>query len=112
MQNVSKWVLDAQGQKMLENPADPLNSLYKVTHKTVTLNRTTIFANVQLRLISNKNDTKSWSFGVAYYSNWGGTYQEQQSSGDVRNLSNFFALPLPSISFTQKIGKVEPHLRF
>ncbi len=112
MENVSTWVLDAQGQKTLENPSDPLNSLYKVSHKTITLNRTTIFANVQLRLISNKNDTKSWSFGVAYYSNWGGNYQEQQASGDVRNLSNFFALPLPSISFTQKIGKVEPHLRF
>ena len=112
MTNVSQWVLDADGKKTLENPDDPLNSLYKVHYKTLTLNRVTLFANVQLRLISNKNDTKSWSFGIAYYSNWGGNYQEQQVSGDVRNLSNFFALPLPSISFTQKIGKVDPNIRF
>ncbi len=112
MKNVSQWVLDANGQKMLQDPTDPLNSLYKVKHSTIRLNRTTLFANVQLRLISNKNDTKSWSFGVAYFSNWGGDYQEQQATGDVRRLSNFFALPLPSISFTQKIGKVEPNIRF
>jgi hypothetical protein len=65
-----------------------------------------------LRLISNKNDTKSWSFGIAYYSNWGGEYQEQSANGDTRNLNNFYALPLPSISFTQKIGKVEPNIGF
>jgi hypothetical protein len=112
MTNVSKWELDASGQKILIDPADPLNSLYKTKHGNIELNRTTIFANVQLRLISNKNDTKSWSFGIAYYSNWGGEYQEQSANGDFRNLSNFFALPLPSISFTQKIGKVEPHIPF
>ena len=71
------------------------------------------FANeLATKLISNKKDTKSWSFGIAYYSNWGGEYQEQSANGDFRNLSNFFALPLPSISFTQKIGKVEPHIPF
>ncbi len=112
MPGVSKWELDALGQKILIDPSDPLNSMYKTKHVDVELNRTTIFANVQLRLISNKNDTKSWSFGIAYYSNWGGEYQEQSANGDFRNLSNFYALPLPSISFTQKIGKVEPHLGF
>lgn len=112
MKNVSQWELDANNQKQLIDPTDPLNSLYKTKHQNIELNRTTILANVQLRLISNKNDTKSWSFGVAYYSNWGGSYQEQSANGDVRNLSNFFALPFPSISFTQKIGKVEPHIRF
>lgn len=112
MKSVSQWELDANNQKQLIDPTDPLNSLYKTKHQNIELDRTTILANVQLRLISNKNDTKSWSFGVAYYSNWGGSYQEQSASGDVRNLSNFFALPFPSISFTQKIGKVEPHIRF
>lgn len=112
MPGVSNWELDALGQKILIDPSDPLNSMYKTKHVDVELNRTTIFANVQLRLISNKNDTKSWSFGIAYYSNWGGEYQEQSANGDFRNLSNFYALPLPSISFTQKIGKVEPHLGF
>ena len=112
MPGVSQWELDALGQKILIDPTDPLNSMYKTQNIDIELNRTTIFANVQLRLISNKNDTKSWSFGIAYYSNWGGEYQEQSANGDIRNLSNFYALPLPSISFTQKIGKVEPHLGF
>ena len=108
--NVSQWVLDEQKNKVLQDPSNPLNSLYKVYYKDIILNRTTVFANVQLRLISNKYDQKSWSFGLAYYSNWGGHYQEQSPEGNVRNLSNYFSFPMPSISFTQKIGKVEPNI--
>lgn len=110
--NVSQWVLNEQGEKVLENPSDPLGSYYKTTVGRKFVNRNTLFANLQLRLISNKNDTKSWSFGLAYYANWGGEYYNQDREGNQTHFTNFFSFPVPSISFTQKIGKVEPKLRF
>lgn len=111
MKNVSTWDRDQFGNKQLVDPSDPLHSMYKVHYENVQLNRTTVFANIQLRLISNKNDTKSWSFGLAYYSNWGGHYIEEGFTGDVRHLSNYFSFPVPSISFSNKIGKVEPDIK-
>ena len=110
--NVSQWVLDENGNKQLVDPSNPLGSLYKTSSINKVVNRTTLFANIQLRLISNKNDTKSWSFGLAYYSNFGGEYDSQNSDGSSQHLTNYFSFPVPSISFTQKIGKVEPMLRF
>jgi hypothetical protein len=110
--NVSQWVLDENGNKTLLDPSNPLASSYKTTSINKVVNRTTLFANLQLRLISNKNDTKSWSFGLAYYSNFGGEYDIQNSDGSAQHLTNYFSFPVPSISFTQKIGKVEPKLRF
>jgi hypothetical protein len=110
--NVSQWELDENGNKQLVDPSNPLASPYKTTTNNKIVNRTTLFANIQLRLISNKNDTKSWSFGLAYYSNFGGEYDVQNSDGTTQHLTNYFSFPVPSISFTQKIGKVEPKLRF
>ena len=110
--NVSQWVLDENGNKTLVDPTNPLSSPYKTTSINKVINRTTLFANIQLRLISNKNDTKSWSFGLAYYSNFGGEYDSQNSDGTLQHSTNYFSFPVPSISFTQKIGKVEPNLRF
>jgi hypothetical protein len=110
--NVSQWVLDENGNRTLVDPSNPLASPYKTNSVNKIVNRTTLFANIQLRLISNKNDTKSWSFGLAYYSNFGGEYDNQSSDGNAQRLTNYFSFPVPSVSFTQKIGKVEPKLRF
>ena len=43
-----------------------------------------------------------------YFANWGGEYQEQGPYGEVRNLNNIFVLPMPSISFIQRIGDFRP----
>jgi hypothetical protein len=107
-ERVSKWELDAAGNRILEDPTNPLGSPYKLKYVTQWMNRHTLYANVQLRLISTKNSNKSWSFGLMYFANWGGEYQEQGPYGEVRNLNNIFVLPMPSISFIQRIGDFRP----
>jgi len=105
---VSKWELDATGNPILVDPSNPLGSPYKLKYVTEWMNRHTLYANLQLRLISTKNSNKSWSFGLMYFANWGGAYQEQGAFGEVRNLNNVFVLPMPSISFIQRIGDFRP----
>ena len=105
---VSKWELDATGNPILVDPSNPLGSPYKLKYVTEWMNRHTLYANLQLRLISTKNSNKSWSFGLMYFANWGGAYLEQGAYGEVRNLNNVFVLPMPSISFIQRIGDFRP----
>jgi len=105
---VSKWELDATGNPILVDPSNPLGSPYKLKYVTEWMNRHTLYANLQLRLISTKNSNKSWSFGLMYFANWGGAYQEQGAFGEVRDLNNVFVLPMPSISFIQRIGDFRP----
>jgi len=105
---VSKWELDATGNPILVDPSNPLGSPYKLKYVTEWMNRHTLYANLQLRLISTKNSNKSWSFGLMYFANWGGAYLEQGAFGEVRNLNNVFVLPMPSISFIQRIGDFRP----
>lgn len=107
-EGVSKWELDGSGKPILVDPTNPLGSPYKLKYVTQWMNRHTLYANVQLRLISTKNSNKSWSFGLMYFANWGGAYQEQGAFGEVRNLNNVFVLPMPSISFIQRIGDFRP----
>jgi len=107
-EGVSKWELDATGKPMLVDPMNPLESPYKLKYVTEWMNRHSLYANLQLRLISTKNSNKSWSFGLMYFANWGGAYQEQGAFGEVRNLNNIFVLPMPSISFIQRIGDFRP----
>jgi hypothetical protein len=106
--STSKWRRDANGQPLLEDPSRPLSSPYVLDFKRYELNRNTLYANVQFRLISEKNSNKSWSLGLLYYANWGGNYIEEGKYGETRKLSNLFVLPLPSISFIQRIGDFRP----
>ncbi len=108
MSNVSKWQLDDQKKPILKDPTNPLGSPYLLNYKDITVGRKSIYANVQFRLISNKNPNKSWSLGVMYFANWGGNYTEEGPYGEVRKLNNLFNLPLPSISFIQRIGDYRP----
>jgi hypothetical protein len=108
MSNVSKWQLDDQKKPILKDPTNPLSSPYLLDYKDITIGRKSVYANVQFRLISNKNPNKSWSLGVMYFANWGGIYTEEGPYGEVRKLSNLFNLPLPSISFIQRIGDYRP----
>lgn len=108
MNQVSKWQLDEQNNPILEDPTNPLGSPYLLDYKNVVVGRKSIYANVQFRLISNKNPNKSWSLGVMYFANWGGKYTEEGRFGEVRKLNNQFNLPLPSISFIQRIGDFRP----
>lgn len=105
---VSQWVRDASGNPILVDPSNPLSSPYQLKYVNQILDRHTLYANVQLRLISTKNNNKSWSFGLMYFANWGGQYQEQGAYGEVRNLDNLFVLPMPSVSFIQRIGDFRP----
>jgi len=107
-EGVSKWELDGSGKPILVDPTNPMGSPYKLKYVTQWMNRHTLYANLQLRLISTKNSNKSWSFGLMYFANWGGAYQEQGAFGEVRNLNNVFVLPMPSISFIQRIGDFRP----
>lgn len=106
--STSKWRRDADGQPILVDPLRPLTSPYVLDFKRYELERNTLYANVQFRLISEKNTNKSWSFGLLYYANWGGNYIEEGKYGETRKLSNLFVLPLPSISFIQRIGDFRP----
>jgi hypothetical protein len=105
---VSQWVRDAVGNPVLVDPTNPLGSAYKLKYVDKTIDRHSLYANVQLRLISTKNSNKSWSFGLMYFANWGGSYQEQGAYGEIRNLNNIFVLPMPSVSFIQRIGDFRP----
>lgn len=105
---VSTWVLDAAGKPQLEDPSNPLGSPYKLKYVSKLMDRHTVYANLQLRLISTKNSNKSWSFGLMYFANWGGTYEEQGAYGEVRKLNNVFVLPMPSVSFIQRIADFRP----
>ncbi len=105
---VSKWMLDGSGKPILADPSNPLGSPIKLKYVDELIERHTLYANLQLRLISTKNSNKSWSFGLMYFANWGGTYQEQGAYGEVRNLDNLFVLPMPSVSFIQRIGDFRP----
>ncbi len=106
--STSKWRRDTNGQPILEDPSRPLSSPFVLDFKRYELERNTLYANVQFRLISEKNTNKSWSFGLLYYANWGGTYIEEGKYGETRKLSNLFVLPFPSISFIQRIGDFRP----
>lgn len=108
MSGVSKWQLDANGKKILVDPTDPLRSPYQLKKQDLLLNRHTIYANLQFRMISTRNSSRSWSFGLMYYANWGGNYTEHGPFGETRELSTLFVLPLPSISFIQRIGDFRP----
>ncbi len=108
MRNVSQWKLDAQNKPILEDPSNPLGSPYLLNFTDITVGRHSVYANIQFRLISNKNPNKSWSLGVMYFANGGGKYTEQGRFGEIRKLSNQFNLPLPSISFIQRIGDFRP----
>jgi hypothetical protein len=105
---VSAWVLDGAGKPQLEDPTNPLGSPYKIKYVNKLMDRHTLYANLQLRLISTKNSNKSWSFGLMYFANWGGTYEEQGPFGEVRRLNNVFVLPMPSVSFIQRIADFRP----
>jgi hypothetical protein len=104
MKNVSQWKLDDQGNPQLQDPNNPLGSPYLLNYRDIVIGRNSLYANIQFRLISNKNPNKSWSLGVMYFANGGGKYTEQGPYGEVRRLGNQFNLPLPSISFIQRIG--------
>jgi hypothetical protein len=105
---ISRWVRDSQGNPLLVDPSDPLGSAYQTKTVSQLLNRNTLYVNVQLRLISTKNNNKSWSFGLMYFANWGGLYRSEGAYGEVKELSNQFVLPMPSISFIQRIGDYRP----
>lgn len=105
---VSAWALDAAGKPQLVDPSNPLGSPYKIKYVDKLMDRHSLYANLQLRLISTKNSNKSWSFGLMYFANWGGTYEEQGPYGEVRKLNNVFVLPMPSVSFIQRIADFRP----
>lgn len=105
---VSAWALDPAGKPQLVDPSNPLGSPYKIKYVDKLLERHTLYANLQLRLISTKNSNKSWSFGLMYFANWGGAYEEQGPYGEVRKLNNVFVLPMPSVSFIQRIADFRP----
>jgi len=108
VKGVSRWKLDAAGNKILVDPSDPLRSPYQLKKEDLLLNRHTLYANLQFRMISTRNSSRSWSFGLMYFANWGGEYQDHGPYGESRDLSNLFVLPLPSISFIQRIGDFRP----
>lgn len=108
MKAVSKWQLNSAGQPILADPSNPLTSPFKLNFPNLLISRNTFYANFQIRMISKKHSNKSWSFGLMYFANWGGRYQEQGPYGEVRNLTNNFVLPMPSISFIHRIGDFRP----
>jgi hypothetical protein len=105
---ISRWIRDADGSPLLLDPTNPLGSPYQTKTIEQTLNRNTLYVNIQLRLISTKNNNKSWSFGLMYFANWGGAYFSEGANRQVKNLTNDFVLPMPSISFIQRIGDFRP----
>jgi len=108
MKSVSRWQLNSAGQPILADPTNPLTSPYKLNFPNLLISRNTFYINLQIRMISKKHSNKSWSFGLMYFANWGGKYQEQGPFGEVRNLTNEFVLPMPSISFIHRIGDFRP----
>jgi len=108
MKGVSKWQLNSAGQPILADPSNPLTSPIKLNFPSLLITRNTFYVNIQIRMISKKHSNKSWSFGLMYLANWGGKYQEQGAYGEVRNLTNNFVLPMPSISFIHRIGDFRP----
>lgn len=108
MKSVSRWQLNRAGQPVLADPTNPLTSPYKLNFPNLLISRNTFYINFQIRMISKKHSNKSWSFGLMYFANWGGKYQEQGPYGEVRNLTNDFVLPMPSISFIHRIGDFRP----
>jgi len=108
MPQVNQWVYGSAGQRLLVDESNPLTSPFVLKPKDILVPRNSIYANVQFRLISTKNSNKSWSFGLMYFGNWGGEYLEHGPYGEVRKVNNLYNLPLPSISFIQRIGDFRP----